>query len=248
MRIKLALIFAFLITIVITNLYLLSSVNPDQSSRQKVLVGRVIDGDTLVLADNTKVRLVNINSPEKNVPSYILATDYLKQFENRTVSIENLGIDKYQRTLARVYAEDGRYINLELVENGLASKFLVQESELSIFSNGESRALESSKGIWNHSVHYGCLSSEIDKYKEMLIITNNCPQINFKDFAIKDESRKTYKFGELQFSRIILHSGSGQDNSTDLFWGQQDVWNNDRDTAYVFDNNNKIVYSSPYGY
>lgn len=249
MRIKHAIIFASLITIIIVNLCVLSSFSAEKSARQTAIIGRIIDGDTLVLADSTKIRLVNINSPEKNVPSYILAMNYLGQFENKTVYLDNLGADKYQRTLARIYSQDGRYINLELVRSGLASKFLVEKSELSLFSTAESNAIASSKGIWNNSVHYGCLSSQIDKYKEIVLIINNCPQINFKDFTLKDESRKTYKFSEMQFSRIILRSGSGQDNFTDIFWNQQtDVWNNDRDTLYLFDNESRIVHYNSYGY
>ena len=248
MKIKHAIIFALLVTILLTNLYLLSSFSAEKSSKQTAIIGRVIDGDTVVLADSTRIRLVNINSPEKNVPAHILAMNYLMQFENKTVYLENLGTDKYQRTLARIYSQDGKYLNLALVDNGLASKFLVQESELSAYSKAETNAIESSKGIWKHSIHYGCLSSEIDKYKEIVIIINNCPQIKLKDFAIKDESRKTYKFSSTQFSRIALHSGSGQDNSTDLFWGQQDVWNNDRDTLYLFDNESLLVHYNSYGY
>lgn len=248
MKTKYALIFAFLFTIVITNFYFLPSLNENQSTKQTAVLGRVIDGDTVVLADDTKVRLVNINSPEKDVPSYALAMEYLKRYENKTVNIERLGEDKYQRTLARIYSEDGTYINLDIVENGLASKFLVQEEELSAFSKGESRAIESSKGIWNHSSYYGCLSSEIDKYQEVVTLTNTCPEINFKGFTLKDESRKTYTFSGLPLSRVYLHSGSGQDNSTDLFWGQKDIWNNDRDTLYIFDNEGRIVHYDSYGY
>jgi len=48
---------------------------------------------------------------------------------------------------------------------------------------------------------------------------------------------------------IALHSGSGIDNSTDLFWNLNSaVWNNDRDSLYLFDSDGRIVHYETYGY
>ncbi|MEM4271300.1 MAG: endonuclease, partial [Candidatus Pacearchaeota archaeon] len=68
-------------------------------------------------------------------------------------------------------------------------------------------------------------------------------------FTIKDESRKIYTFKNITFSSINLHSTIGEDNSTDLFWNSKtDIWNNDRDTLYLFDNEGGIAHYEKYGY
>src|SRR3989344_3911451 len=112
MRPKQAFIFAFLITALITiNIFIFTLIN---SKTQTVLITRVIDGDTIEIQSNERIRLLNINSPEKNQPGYEQAISYLKKFENKTVQIKTSEKDKYGRTLARIYTPS--YLNLELVE------------------------------------------------------------------------------------------------------------------------------------
>nr|AQS33456.1 hypothetical protein [uncultured archaeon] len=246
MKRKYALILSLLITgLIASNVYIVSFIkNPAES----VLVSRTIDGDTLVLENGETVRLLNINTPEKNEDYYKEAADYLKQLENKTAIVKRQGKDKYSRTLARVYLDD-KYINLEIIEQGLAKKFLVEQSELKEFSDAEAQAIENEKGMWTHSENFNCLASEINQEEEIITLINSCQQINFQDWIITDESRKRYKFPSISFSVINIHSGQGNDNSTSLFWNQkQSVWNNDFDTLYVFDKEGNIAHYHPYGY
>ena len=68
-------------------------------------------------------------------------------------------------------------------------------------------------------------------------------------WSLKDESRKEYKFNIFLSSAISLHSRLGHDNTTDLYWNSKsDVWNNDRDTLYLFDSENRIALAKEYGY
>ena len=62
--------------------------------KESVIVSRVIDGDTLVLKDGRTLRLLNINSPEKNSPLSKSSTDFLRYFENKSIEIEITGQDK----------------------------------------------------------------------------------------------------------------------------------------------------------
>jgi micrococcal nuclease len=242
--------YAFLLSLIITlliasNYFLLSA--KKETKLESAIISRVIDGDTIVLSDQTKIRLLNVNAPEKEFTLSNASIFYLKQFENHSISIDKQGIDKYKRTLARIYSPS--YINLDLVSNGLANKFLVIDSELKDFDMAEKIAIESQKGIWKKSQFYGCLSSKIDFKKEIISLKNSCPEINFSGFLIKDESRKYYKFDMINFSGINIHSKNGEDNSTDLFWNSKtDIWNNDRDTLYLFDSGNNIVLYYSYGY
>jgi len=253
MKKSFALLFALLITgFIAGNFYIFSNVVKTDSSeikREKVTVARVIDGDTLELEDGRKVRLVNINSPEKGTFGSDLSFNFLKSFENQTVEIEAIGTDKYRRTLGRIYNQS-LYLNLDIVKQGLASKFLVQESELGLFSAAEEEAVKNSLGIWKKSQYSDCFESKIDKNKEIVeLINSNCNSINVNGWFLKDESRKTYKFGSISLGMVIVHSSEGPDNSTDLFWNSKtNVWNSDRDTLYLFDSGGNIVHHKSYGY
>lgn len=243
---KNALIFSLLITLLIaSNIYLIK--NLQTAEIRKVVVTRVIDGDTLEVEDNLTLRLININTPEKNSPGFEQAKEFLKQFENKTVQVEELGKDKYKRTLARVYTPS--YLNLEIVKEGLATKFLVRESELDVFSEAEKSAIENEKGIWKKSKYFSCLASKIDAKKEEVLINNNCEVINIRDWWLRDESRKKYKFPSIELIEIKIHTAQGNDTRTDLFWNEKgEVWNDDRDSIYIFDSENNLVHYETYGY
>jgi len=237
---------SLLITLLIAaNIYLFSSFN--EREKQTALVTRVIDGDTLIINNETTIRLLNINTPEKGKTGYEDAKAFLSSLENLTIEFESTGTEKYGRTLARIYAPN--YVNLELVEKGLATKFLVSENELSVFEKAEKKAVENELGIWSKSDFFGCLESEINQFEEIIIITNNCQEINLKDWIIKDESRKNYKFPELIIGKVKVSSGEGDNSETDFFLqSKQDIWNNDRDTLYVFDEEGNIAHHHTYGY
>ncbi len=241
-----AFLFALTITILIAiNIALFSAqLSPNI---EKVKISRIIDGDTFQLEDGRRIRLLNINAPEKNIPGSELAANFLRQYENSIVELEIVGTDKYDRTLARVYAPE--YLNLELVEKGLAVKFLVKEEEIKKFSEAEKYAIDHSLGIWEKSLYFNCLQSKINKLKETVTILNNCNNINIGSWILKDESRKLYRFNSLEIGKVTLHTKQGEDNATDLFWNSKtDVWNNDRDTLYIFDKDWKIVHINTYSY
>jgi len=247
---KYALIFSLLLAgLIVSDVFIFNTLSgSSKPSLEKATVSRVIDGDTLKLEDGRTVRLLNINSPEKGTPNCNHSSDFLKQFENKSIEMDITGTDKYKRTLARIYSGED-YLNLKLVQLGLASKFLVDKNELALFSEAEESAIRNAVGIWIHSKHFGCFESEIDKDEEFVFLENKCPQINLDKWMLKDESRKIYTFKNLSFERIILHSPAGIDNSTDIFWNNKDnIWNSDRDTLYLFDSEGNIVHHESYGY
>lgn len=220
------------------------------------VIGRVIDADTIVLEDGRTLRLLNINAPEKSSSLSSSPLRYMKQYENQTIKIQITELDKYQRSLARIYDLNNNYLNLELVAEGLASTFLVSPEELNEFKKAEEKAIEEGKGIWKHSEYWDCLISEIDKEDEFVTLTNLCNNINLNSWELKDESRKTFKFPNININKgqnIILYSTEDQNDIENeeitLYWQQKtNVWNNDRDTLYIFDSSNNIVHFNSYGY
>jgi len=93
------------------------------------LVAKVIDGDTLDLADGRRVRLLGINAPEiahHGRPGEPLG-DMATQFLNSLVAGRRVRLrydrqhrDHYHRLLARLYLENGKAINPLLLQKGLA--------------------------------------------------------------------------------------------------------------------------------
>jgi micrococcal nuclease len=116
---------------------------PVAGQYDNVLVSRVVDGDTLKLSNNEKVRLIGIDTPEMH-ESEKLYRDSRKSgrdaktiqvlgkrsyaftrslVEGKTVRLE-FDVekrDKYKRLLAYVYLPDGTFVNAEIVKQGYAS-------------------------------------------------------------------------------------------------------------------------------
>ena len=243
MKQKQALVLSALITLLIAfNIYFFS--NP---YKQEVIISRVIDGDTFVTESGETIRLLNINTPESSRLGYEEAKIFLKQFENKTVLLEPLETDKYSRTLARVYTPE--YLNLRIVEKGLATKFLVNKNELSKFSKAEEKAIKNEQGIWKKSPYFNCINSQINKEDEFIILKNSCNEINIDSWILRDESRKEYTFNNIILGEIRLNTFQGIDNKREVFWGlSQNAWNNDRDTLYLFDKDWNLVHYESYGY
>ncbi len=189
---KPAFIFSILITFILfSGIYFLSS--GKEAERKQVIVSRIIDGDTIETGEGAVLRLLNINTPEKGKQGYNYSISYLSQFVNKSLEIEDLGAEKYGRTLARIYNSKD-YINLNLVKEGFAIKFLVDEKELKDFAKAEEEAIAESKGIWKKSKYYGCIDAEIEAKKEVIKLKNFCEKIDLENWILKDESRKEYKF------------------------------------------------------
>ncbi len=90
----------------------------------EVRVVRVVDGDTVVVADaqslNLKVRLHAIDAPECGMPFGPQAQAFLeKLIQGRTVQMETKGRDRYHRTVATL-AVDDLDVGLTLLQAGLA--------------------------------------------------------------------------------------------------------------------------------
>ena len=124
-----------------------------------VEVSRVIDGDTFRTRAGEKVRLLGINTPEiahdaqAAQPFGIDAKRRLEQLiSGKTVRLQ-LDRDKkdnYGRTLAQVYLRDGRWVNEQLIRDGLAVvyTFAPNFQWAGRLIKAELFARNSMKGIW----------------------------------------------------------------------------------------------------
>jgi hypothetical protein len=75
--------------------------------------------------------------------------------------------------------------------------------------------------------------------------------LDMTGWTLKDEAGHTCQFPDgftLDAGATVrVHTGSGTDSSTDLYWGSGSaIWNNDSDTAYVYDDNDNLAAEKTY--
>ena len=97
-------------------------------------VKRVLDGDTFILANGQRVRMIGINAPEIDHPKYHKkgnpfgeeSKKYLqKRIQGQDVKLKKGSeeFDRFGRRLAYVYLPDGTFVNREMVLLGYAETF-----------------------------------------------------------------------------------------------------------------------------
>lgn len=137
-------------------------------------VKTVYDGDTLVLDDGRKVRLLGINTPEvqHHNQSGEAGGEEAKQWlinalKHTTVRLEigNEKTDKYGRTLAHVFTEQKVHINLQLVAAGLAAVSIYPTNLLYVneLLAAQERAERAGLGIWKQPAYQPIKAAELDK-------------------------------------------------------------------------------------
>ena len=130
------------------------------SVAQAEKVQYVIDGDTLMLMNNEKVRLIGIDAPEIENTKYEREGEYYGQDAKRYLNGLVLGkdvrleppgehYDKYGRRLAYVYL-DKLLVNAELVKLGYADVYRKFPFEkMGEFEKLEEKARKRQRGLWN---------------------------------------------------------------------------------------------------
>lgn len=127
-------------------------------------IKKFVDGDTFWIDNGTekgeKIRLIGIDTPEsrnmfdiKKEPYGKEASDYVKQLlKGKKVRLE-YDVDKYDRygrTLAYIYLEDGTFLNAHLIEAGFAQIYTVPPNVkyADQFLALQKEARNQEKGLW----------------------------------------------------------------------------------------------------
>jgi endonuclease YncB( thermonuclease family) len=117
-------------------------------------VVRVGDGDTLtVLSTENKqmrVRLHGIDAPERGQPYGKVATKRLRELSQGGVRVVEQSKDKYGRIVADVYNSKGEWLNLKLVEEGLAWHYARYSNDHHL-ANAERTARARGLGLWEQA-------------------------------------------------------------------------------------------------
>ena len=123
------------------------------------LVGRVVrvsDGDTVVIlehSEQTKIRLLGIDAPEKSMPFGRVCTSRLAfKIAGREVTVDIIGTDQYGRSLGKILL-GGKDINLSQVEDGCAWHYKQYEKtqtvlDRQLYGAKEREARKLKKGLW----------------------------------------------------------------------------------------------------
>lgn len=128
-------------------------------------VTRVVDGDTLRLADGRSVRLIGLNAPEvgrKGRPSEPYAVAAQRRLQalvdkagKRLVIVPGAQPrDHYGRTLANTYAPNGQNLEAQLLEEGLGYQVVIPPNDAlrQCHAAAERRARQAGLGLWSSFV------------------------------------------------------------------------------------------------
>ena len=123
-------------------------------------VRRVVDGDTLLMADGTRLRLIGINCPESVKPNHPVepfgpeSSQFTRDFIGKQkvrLQFDKERKDQYDRMLAYVFVGD-QMLNEELLRAGLARyehNFRYSESMKRRFRKARDEARGAKRGIWS---------------------------------------------------------------------------------------------------
>ena len=120
----------------------------------------VIDGDTIILADDRHVRLIGVNAPEigrdgkASQAGAIRARNFLKQllskFQTVHLVYDKERYDRYQRTLAHLFLPDGTNIQAKLLRQGVTTPLTIPPNLtfLNCYRDNANSARNKDKGLW----------------------------------------------------------------------------------------------------
>lgn len=180
----------------------------------------------------------------------------------------------YGRYLAYVYLENGSDFNAMLLKNGLARVYtegtFKKEREYVQYENS---AKTNKIGLWNYSstatptttvttttsssvridyINYDAPGNDRNNPNGEYVVIKNCGSnsVNMKGWKLKDKAGHTYTFPSITLKpgdTVYIYSGTGTDHDHVLYWGKDiPIWNNDGDTAYLYDPNGKLVDTYTY--
>ena len=125
------------------------------------VVEYVYDGDTILLADGRKVRLVGIDTPElghDGEPDQPLAKEakaklgqLAKPYRELQLRYDKQRWDGYGRTLAHLFLMNGTNIQREMLSNGLATVIAIPPNlwQLKCHLESEAKAQADRRGLWS---------------------------------------------------------------------------------------------------
>lgn len=224
----------------------------------------VVDGDTVDLDDGQRVRLIGINTPERDQPFYGAASAFTRDLlRGQPVGIEYdlEQRDQYGRTLAYLWLGE-TLANQVIVAAGYANAYTVPPNVRysPVFLAAEQDARSAGRGLWAPATGLSLTIVQIeydppgdDLSGEFVLIRNDGS--NFAElggFTLQDAANNVYAFpvgaslppgGELR-----LYSGGGANSADTFYWNSTTpIWNNNGDVATLRDDQGQFLHIYRYG-
>lgn len=134
------------------------STQPPLSEEKKppsadIFIAEIIDGDTFRLSDSSTVRLIGVDTPEKNQPFYDEAVAFAESLFlgcRARMEHDKDPIDKYGRDLFYVFI-DSEFVNRKILLEGLGSVYFFQSNlkHAAEFIDAQKKARAAKIGIWS---------------------------------------------------------------------------------------------------
>lgn len=128
---------------------------------ERVRISYVQDGDTLMLNDGRRLRLIGIDTPELGKqgasaePGAIAARDRLRQLlfisrQQLNLRFDQERTDRYGRLLAHAYLSDSRALTEQLLSEGMGTQIVVPPNtwQSSCYHQAAQDARQQRRGIW----------------------------------------------------------------------------------------------------
>lgn len=167
------------------------------SQGQGILVLEVLDGDTILLEHDVRVRLRHVDAPELQFCGGPEAKDFLtKLVKNKRIIIKEQIIDNYGRPMALVYSGN-TLINQEMLKSGWVRYHSDNTSQTNTLKSTADKAKESLIGIWGSKCYQ---KSNPDN-----------PKCNIKGNTDKNSTAKNYYYpGCAQYEFTIIEKDLGE--------------------------------------
>ncbi len=213
----------------LTSIFFYYQITDPTSPLQTAQVTRIVDGDTIKTHNDQTLRLLGINTPEKNQPLYQEAKNFLIQkTQNKTIQIESHGPDKYSRTLAYIFL-NSQNINAQILSSGLATLYYYdKDPHYNELKQAEEYARLNQLGIWEKSPNSHCI--QITNFKtdepESLTLQNTCDKT--LDITYKDDATHIYKATikpNSEYTKTFSH-----------------IWNTGGDSIYIYDEDGLLLF------
>lgn len=181
------------------------------SARDLFQVTEVVDGDTIKVSTIGTLRLIGMDTPETKDPRKPVqcfgreASNKAKELlSSKKVYLEYdpaNKIDKYGRTLAYVYREDGLFYNAEMIKQGFAHSYVqFPHPRLDEFNTYQQEARENNRGFWAANTCNGNTTQAASGSSKTAIPLPISPEINKNGF-IKGSCASLIKLGLGNFER-----------------------------------------------
>lgn len=126
------------------------------------LIDWIPDGDTIYTKNGTKLRLLNIDTPEINPNNEKPAEPFSKEAKKKLKALlgnsekiywhtDNRKEDRYGRILAHVFNHKGELLSAKLLESGHAKMLVIPPNDgyWRCLKNIENKASKSARGLWS---------------------------------------------------------------------------------------------------